>query len=149
MIPEFDDNDNLPPGIHWATWDEFLKEFSYTAHRLRLCHGLYQGITSLAQAGCKTVYIDGSFVTKKIAPNDFDACWDELGIDWAKLKRIDATILDARNSCAAQKAKYGGHFAPAFTQAGNDENLYINFFQMDRDGNTKGIVAIDLKGIKI
>ena len=34
-------------------------------------------IDSLRRAGCRTVYIDGSFATSKEIPNDFDVCWDE------------------------------------------------------------------------
>jgi hypothetical protein len=28
----------------------------------------------LRAAGCRTIYINGSFVTDKLNPNDFDAC---------------------------------------------------------------------------
>ena len=38
--------------------------------------GLRAALESLKSAGCRTVYLNGSFVTSKEAPNDFDACWD-------------------------------------------------------------------------
>ena len=31
-------------------------------------------MVNLRDAGCKTVYVDGSFVTDKERPGDFDAC---------------------------------------------------------------------------
>ena len=43
--------------------------------------GLKAAMVSLKDAGCKTVYVDGSFVTGKERPGDFDACWEEEGVD--------------------------------------------------------------------
>lgn len=40
MIPEFDENGNLPPGVYWAEWDEFEQRFSYNPTRRRLINGL-------------------------------------------------------------------------------------------------------------
>lgn len=148
MIPDFHINGNLPPGIYWATWDIFISRFGHTPHRKLLCEGLFIGITSLVKVGCKTVYIDGSFVTSKEHPGDFDACWDDRGIDWSKLMQIDPTMLNFVNMRAAQKAKYKGEFFPASNIANNTET-FLDFFQTDRDGNPKGIVAIDLKGINL
>jgi len=62
MIPEFDENGNLPPGIYWASWEEILNKFGYTEHRRKLIDGLHKGITALSEVGCKEIYIDGSFV---------------------------------------------------------------------------------------
>ena len=80
MIPQFDADGLLPPGIHQATWDEVAGTFGNTPWRRRLLDGLEMAIDDLRQAGCRTVYIDGSFVTDKEVPNDFDACWDEEGV---------------------------------------------------------------------
>lgn len=74
MIPEFDENGNLPPGIHWATWEEFVDRFGTTPRRLRMIEGLKTAIEQLQSAGCQTIYIDGSFVVNKPNPGDFDAC---------------------------------------------------------------------------
>ena len=38
--------------------------------------GIRSAIDNLKEAGCLTVYINGSFVTAKQVPNDFDACWE-------------------------------------------------------------------------
>jgi hypothetical protein len=149
MIPEFDSNGNLPPGIYRVKWDLFVERFGHTPHRSRLCEGLLLGITALARVGCVVVYIDGSFVTSKEVPNDFDACWDDRGINWTMLKQIEPTLLKFGNSSAAQKSKFKGEFFPAFNTPDDGKNTFLSFFQNDRDGNPKGIVAIDLKGIKI
>ena len=64
-------------GIHLATWGEVTTRFGNTPWRRQLLYGLGMAINSLRRAGCRTVYIDGSFVTSKEIPNDFDACWEE------------------------------------------------------------------------
>jgi hypothetical protein len=81
MIPEFDINGNLPPGIHQVTWEEFTKRFGITRHRCKLLGGLKRALDSLKAAGCQTVYVDGSFITEKKVPGDFDACWDINGVN--------------------------------------------------------------------
>ena len=42
-----------------------------------LATGLRATVENLSDAGCRTVYLDGSFVTSRTMPNDFDACWEE------------------------------------------------------------------------
>ena len=81
MIPFFDAVGNLPPGIHWATWQELVDRYGKTPHRRTLLAGLKSALDALRVAGCQIVYIDGSFVTAKHVPNDFDACWDIDGVD--------------------------------------------------------------------
>ena len=63
MIPPTDPvTGNLPPGVHEATWDEFLARYGYTPHRLALLAGLKLALDGLRTAGCRRVYVDGSFV---------------------------------------------------------------------------------------
>ncbi|WP_373693699.1 DUF6932 family protein [Limnofasciculus baicalensis] len=47
MIPEFDENGNLPPGIHYCEWEEFNDRFGTTATRRRMIDGLELAITQL------------------------------------------------------------------------------------------------------
>jgi hypothetical protein len=44
MIPDFDENGNLPPGVHFCSWDEFNERFGYTRNRRQLKTG--ENITS-------------------------------------------------------------------------------------------------------
>ena len=76
MIPQFDADGLLPPGIHRATSDEVTAVFGSIPWRRQLLAGMEMAMESLRLAGCRTVYIDGSFVTSKDIPNDFDACWE-------------------------------------------------------------------------
>lgn len=146
MIPPFDPaTGNLPPGIHEATWDEFLARYGYTPHRLALLAGLKAALDSLRAAGCRRAYIDGSFSTAKEEPGDFDGCWEVAGVD---PNLLDPVLLSFANRRAAQKAKYGGELFPAEGSADPFGTRFLDFFQCDRDtGDPKGIVGIDLGGL--
>ena len=77
MLPKFNQNGLLPPGIYIVDWEEFVQRFGYNPWRNHLLDGLREALDSLKNVGCRMVYIDGSFVTDKEYPNDYDACWDE------------------------------------------------------------------------
>ena len=145
MIPQFDADGLLPPGIHRATWDEVTGAFGSTPWRRRLLAGLEMAMESLRRAGCRTVYIDGSFVTSKEIPNDFDACWEEAGVE---PELLDPVLLRFDAGRAEQKARYLGELFPASIGATVDGTSFRDFFQMDRaTGGTKGIVAVELRGL--
>lgn len=133
---------NLPPGIHIADWGEFTARFGTTPHRLRLLGGLKAALDALHSAGCQRVYIDGSFVTAKQAPGDFDGCWDVTGVDPTLL---DPVLLSFANLRVEQKTKFGGELFLADAMADPAGTRFLAFFQRDKQtGQPKGIVAIEL-----
>jgi hypothetical protein len=102
-------------------------------------------MSQLKAAGCRTIYINGSFVTSKPKPGDFDAGWEDNGVDFNYLKAIAPTLHKFAERRAEQKNKYRGEFFPANYPANEDGITYIDFFQLDTRTNTrKGIIAIDL-----
>ncbi|WP_013320169.1 DUF6932 family protein [Gloeothece verrucosa] len=143
-IPSFQSNGNLPEGIHLATWQEVENTLGFNERRKELLAGLKRACESLKLAGCKRIYIDGSFATSKEYPGDFDGCWQDDTVDFIYLKSIDPVLLDFTNKRAMQKAKYGGELFPASYQADIYGKTFVEFFQEDRNGNAKGIIAIDL-----
>lgn len=90
MIPAFDENGNLPPGIHFCEWEEFKERFATNSSRQRMIDGLELAMIPLKAAGCRTIYIDGSFVTSEPSPGDFDACYDNdiVDIDYLRINSI-------------------------------------------------------------
>ena len=145
MIPEFQDDGNLPPGIHKASWAEVEQRFGTDAHRKRLLQGFRAMAMKLAACGCKRVFLDGSFVGNKAIPSDFDALWDMLGVDLHKLLIIEPLFWALTNRRAAQKAKYLGEMFPADFIEGSSGKTFLEFFQVDKQtGIAKGIVEIDL-----
>jgi hypothetical protein len=146
VIPGLDPGSgNLPAGVHESTWGELVARYGWTPHRLNLLAGLKSALDALRAAGCRRAYVDGSFVTAKAQPDDFDGCWDVDGVDLSRLDPVLQTFTQRR---AAQKQKYGGEMFPADWPADAHGTSFLSFFQRDRmSGHPKGIVAIDLEGM--
>ncbi|GAB6112475.1 DUF6932 family protein [Desulfomicrobium salsuginis] len=145
MIPELVDVngiwDVLPPGIHDATLDEIENRFATTAVRRKLFEGFKLAAQSLYNAGCRAIYLDGSFVTEKVVPGDFDVCWDLSGVD---TKKLDPVFFDFDNKRKNQKQKFGGEFFPSNVSA-DGRRIFLDFFQSDRhSGKPKGIIRVVL-----
>ncbi|MDN5942574.1 MAG: hypothetical protein L0H94_11880 [Nitrospira sp.] len=103
MIPAFSaKTGNLPPGEHPAAWEEIVERFGHTQWRNKLLDGLKAALESLRAAGCKKIYLDGSFVTAKERPGDFDACWAGEGVN---PDLLDEELLIFDSGRATQKAK--------------------------------------------
>ena len=141
MISELDPQTGyLPPGIHQATWGEVDDRFGGNHHRSRLIAGLLAACRNLAGAGCRFVLLNGSFVSAKPLPNDYDGTWETVGVD---PDQLDPVLLDFSNRRAAMKSKYLGELFPE-TFSAQPGVLFRDFFQSDRDGVPKGVVQIDL-----
>lgn len=147
MIPAHIDLDGspwpvLPPGIHVANLAEVEARFASNPKRRVQFRGLVAALTNLRGAGCRLAFLDGSFVTAKPRPGDFDACWDPAGVNPALL---DPVLLTFENNRAAQKAKYQGELFPSTIPADQAGAIFAEFFQVDRfTGAPKGIVSINL-----
>jgi hypothetical protein len=146
VIPPFetDPGENsryqLPPGIHVGTWPELVERFGTNERRRETLAGLLLALQALKTAGCQRVYVDGSFVTSKEEPGDFDGCWEHDGVDFDVL---DPVLLDFDGHREAQKAKFEGEMFIADAPG----NRFLEFFQLDRDGRPKGIIQINLADI--
>lgn len=142
-IPQFDESGNLPKGIHESTWEEIEAWFATNDRRRELLEGLRRAVTSLRGAGCLRAYIDGSFVTAKESPGDFDGCWEAAGVD---PDLLDPVLLTFANARAEQKARFGGELFPAEASADPHGTRFLDYFQQDKlTGKPKGIVSLDLK----
>jgi hypothetical protein len=143
MIPEFDPGGNLPPGVHETTWDIFVARFGSNEWRRRLISGLKRALDSLKRAGCTRAYIDGSFVTAKDQPGDFDACWDPVGVTAALLNPV---LLNFDNGRQLQKIVFYGELFPSTAGADAAGTRFLEFFQTDKNtGDPKGIVALKVQ----
>jgi len=143
MIPDFREDGTLPPGVHSAEWIEFAARFGTNPHRRQLLAGLKEGLELLAAAGSRLGYVDGSYVTAKDFPADFDACWDVRGVNPSSL---DPVFFDFENGREAQKKRFLGEFFPAQLPEGASGKTFLEFFQTDKNtGNSKGVVAIAIK----
>lgn len=143
MLPPLDpDSGLLPVGEHEASWGEVLERFGWNEKRRALLDGLAEALELLARVGCRRVWLNGSFVTAKDEPGDFDACWDTDGVD---LDEIDPVLLDLSDGRASQKRRFGGELFPNVVEA-RSGLVFADFFQNERDGSRKGIVVLKLGG---
>lgn len=141
MIPPFNADGLPPPGVYWTDWDELMDRFGHNPWRQRLLQGLRATLENLRDAGCRTTFINGSFVTRKTLPNDYDACWEEAGVEPDPL---DPVLLTFDSGRATQKAKYMGELFSASVTAAAEGLSFLEFFQTDREtGGAKGIVAMN------
>lgn len=144
MIPNFQFNGVLPFGIHWSTIEEIKEKLCFSEKRIQLVAGLELAIISLKSAGCKTIYLDGSFSTSKEIPGDIDICWELGNVDLDVLFGIEPVLFDFTFKRKAQKDKFGCEFFPSDSIAEPPDKTYFNFFQQDKDGNPKGIIGLKI-----
>lgn len=144
MIPGFDADGRLPAGEHDADWDEVTSTFGWNPWRQTLLSGLQLACGALAVAGCTRLWLDGSFVTDKEQPGDYDACWDWRGVDRSLL---DPVLLDySKTGRDTISAKYLGDVLIAGTEAASGL-AFVDFFQQARGGGTKGIIRLNPKEV--
>jgi hypothetical protein len=142
MIPEWSANGDLPPGVHFATWRKLEDRLGFNPRRHRMLAGFRQACGELRKAGCRLVYLDGSFVTRKEHPGDFDACWVVRNVDDAVL---DPVLWDFSQGRAAQKRRFLGEMFPAQLPEGATGRAFIDVFRVNKmSGESKGILAIGL-----
>lgn len=158
MIPSFTSDGLLPIGIHEATWELFCEHFGKGSRkRKELIKKIEVIIKILQEVGCKELYIDGSFVTKRNRPGDFDACWLREGVDLKLLSRIAPILKRAPGTFKGVDCKqyYGGDVFPLSRLVPDPNNpkgrdiTYLDFFQMDKQSEQrKGIILLKLNEIK-
>lgn len=145
MLPAFEDG-VLPPGVHAATWQEVVDRLGWTTWRRELLEGLRDALGVLAGLSCRRVWLDGSFVTEKLRPGDFDLCWDLDGVDLERLQREHPVLADLTAPRYAQHIRFRGDLLPNVVE-GNSGMPFIDFFQQDPEtGAARGIILIELGG---
>ncbi len=145
MIPDFDVDGNLPAGIYSATLVEIEAKFAYNLKRKGHFKHLKILIEDLKVIGCKTIYIDGSFVTRKVLPGDIDICWESSGIDLIDAKKTMPILWDLAFPRYEQQNRYHADIFPANCIEGASSRYFLDFFQFDKNtGSAKGIIKLEI-----
>jgi len=55
MIPGWSTNGDLPPGVHFATWQELEDRLTFNPRRQRMLAGFRLACEELRKAGCRPV----------------------------------------------------------------------------------------------
>ncbi len=80
MSLQFEDSTGyLRPGTHAVSWQEVIELCGFNDHRMDLLVGLRSALLNLKVAGCSKLFLDGSFVSMKVEPNDYDGAWERKG----------------------------------------------------------------------
>jgi hypothetical protein len=133
MLPPFDDNGRLPPGIHPATLDEIDARFGRASELRRVQVESLRWMMDLAKrAGVRRIVLNGSFVTDIIEPND-----------------VDCVLLVGPGFPAHAEAQAELEAGLPFLEVrlGGDDlfDKYVSdIFATDRRGNVKGMVEVIL-----
>jgi predicted nucleotidyltransferase len=140
--PEFDDNGDLPVGIHQGTLAEVLQHFStgnvqrrLMGQRLERIHKL---TTSTGQVARFVVF--GSFVTAKPTPGDVDIfLLMENSFDANQVQGEAAVIFD---HLAVQTMEGASVFWIRRLAATDGEQKALEHWQLKRDKTRRGIVEV-------
>jgi hypothetical protein len=104
MLPAFNDDGNLPPGIHPCLFEVLATRFGTgSEERETQIDELRQFVEAAWRMGVRRILVNGSFVTGKLSPNDVDVVFlpgeeypgDELALNdpkrnWPFLQLIEA-----------------------------------------------------------
>lgn len=133
MIPAFDREGYLPPGIHLATLEEIDATFGHDSELRRVQMESVRWLVELARrAGVQRVVVNGSFVTDKLEPNDVD-CVLLIGLGFPHDVDAEAELLTG---------------LPFINMELVDQEAFDQFtrstFATDRDRVPKGMIEVVL-----
>jgi len=134
MLPDFDDDGNLPSGIHRATIEEVVERFGHGSPEREVeVKELAEFVAWARRAGVRRLLVNGSFATAKGSPND-----------------VDVVILPGPATLADPDFGQFGDAVFPFLQiliAADDtdfEQWATGDFATDRQGRSKGVVEVIL-----
>ena len=144
-LPPFTEDGDLPPGVHRATLRETLERFGAASVQCKVVALRLERIYQLAQATghLARFVVFGSFVTAKPEPNDVDVfLLMEDAFDAGRLAGDARLLFDH----AAAQSHFGASvFWIRRLAALGGEQETIEYRQVKRDGNYRGIVEIVLE----
>ena len=146
MLPPFDEEGMLPPGVHGADLGELEEKMGWTNKRKALIEGLRRALELMRDCGVARVYLDGSSVTDKDRPNDVDGCYDlSEDITREDLSRLAPIFPPSPANRSKAKELFGVDFFPAAATELGSGQPFLRFFQKDREGRERGVVMIELQ----
>jgi hypothetical protein len=141
-LPAFNEEGDLPPGVHRATLSHVLERFGRGAARRRAVadrlNRIYQLVKSTGRLARFVVF--GSFVTAKTEPKDVDVVLlMEDDFDLASVAGEAALVFQHMEADAYFGASV---FWTKRSGAVGGEEAMIEYWQVRREGGRRGIVEI-------
>jgi hypothetical protein len=141
-LPAFNEDGDLPPGVHRAPLSHVLERFGRGTARRRAVadrlNRIYQLVASTGQLARFVVF--GSFVTAKAEPNDVDiVLLMEDSFDLAAVTGEAALVFQHMSA----EAHFGASvFWTRRSGAVGGEQAMIEYWQVRREGGQRGIIEI-------
>ena len=142
MLPAFNQDGNLPEGVHRATEAEVLSRFATTSARRKWLGERLRNLLKMARATGKLerVVLWGSFVTSKESPNDLDVLL-VMAADF-DLEQVP-TDRRALFNYAQAKIRFNADVFWTKVSIGQDTlDLWLNTYQLGKDLKRRGIVEV-------
>ena len=147
-LPAFREDGWLPEGHHAATWQEVALRFGGEAgsRRAAILSSLLRWRDAVVAKGMAgLVILDGSFISSKEAPGDFDLffLYDEAA---EALLRTDpeARLLTDHQACQTLGFQGDVFALPASLQKFSPTLSGLDMFDSDRQGTPKGVVEVTI-----
>jgi hypothetical protein len=142
MLPELNRRGYLPPGIHTASIEEVIERYfrppyKTRSERTKSLQNFYEFVSEFAIG----LYINGSYITNKVAPNDVDIMVI-LPDDFDDNENFAFRINNTRRF-----KKEHLDILPAKINLDKDR-IYnrLRDWGQDLDGNPKGIIYVEIRG---
>ena len=143
-IPDFRDDNWLPDGHHPATWDEIAERFGGEpgSPREYLTQNLLRFRDSLRSFGVSgTLIVDGSYVSAKPSPKDFDVLLIGQS-DLPERKDRDPALSELLD---AQKAENEGGFSLFFTTTDSPVlDMLRDMWSFSKEMVSKGVLEVEI-----
>jgi hypothetical protein len=142
VLPAFNQDGNLPEGIHQATEAEVLSRFAATSARRKWLGERLRDLLAAARSTSKLerVFLWGSFVTSKESPNDLDVLL-VMAADFA----LDLAPESAQTLFDHAQARIRFNADVFWTKASLSQEtlaLWLDTYQTGKDFKRKGIVEV-------
>jgi hypothetical protein len=141
-LPVFNEDGDLPPGVHRASLAEVLERFGQGSFRRRVVADrltrVYQLVTSTGKLARFVIF--GSFVTAKDEPNDVDIIL--LMEDTFDLALVTDEAALVFQHMEAEVCFGASVFWTRRCSAIGGEQAMIEYWQVRREGGQRGIVEI-------
>lgn len=133
MIPPFNDDGCLPPGVHPATLEEVVRRFGRGSGSRRAAGQSLGWLLPLCQAAnIVRLIVNGSFVTDVIEPNDADCVL------------LQGATYNEQSAAALELDQGLPFLSLQIVRQNAFDYLVQTFFATDRNGVRKGVVEVEL-----
>jgi len=133
MIPPFNDDGYLPPGVHSATVEAIAERFGKASEMRRVEMESIRWLVELARrAGVERLIINGSFVGDRLEPNDVD-CVLLIGLNYPAEQSADEELAAGLPFIDLKRVR-----------ADQFELFVQEIFATDRDDIPKGMIEVVL-----